>query len=329
MKRVLTLGVVALAVLAVVAGPAGATGETGTRAPSATCWNAGDGSFGLTGFLTAAANARGPIVRERASDDKPNEVPHSPAAGPNFEATVPIYFHVISPDGVDGQRAPLAIQEQVDVMNATFGGLRAAPTTGFAFTLAGVDRTDNAAWFNAGDCRRARMKKALHSGGADAPQHLHDSGYGFLGWAYFPTTYDAKAVHRRHRHRLRLDAGRATRTPTGTTSARRPTHEAGHWLGLYHTFQGGCNDYGDYVDDTPAELVADVRLPRGPGHVPGAGPRPDPQLHGLLVRLLLHAVHAGSGHAHAGSVAVPYRRFRRPQIRREGPARVRPPRSPG
>jgi Pregnancy-associated plasma protein-A len=181
-----------------------------------------------------------------------------------------VYVHVINKGtGIANGDVPAsAITSQINVLNAAYA------STGWSFNLVSTDRTTNATWFNACDAaaNEKKLKTALRQGTADDLNlYTCNPGGGLLGWATFPNSYTSSP---------KMDGvvilyssfpgGASAPYNLGDTA----THEIGHWMGLYHTFQGGCSGTGDSVSDTPAEADAAFGCPAGQDTCSGAGADP-------------------------------------------------------
>ncbi|EEH56350.1 uncharacterized protein MICPUCDRAFT_5964, partial [Micromonas pusilla CCMP1545] len=188
---------------------------------------------------------------------------------------VPVLFHVVH-DGHDGYVAEDRLRAQVEVLNNAFRGATHqhdglvnvnAADTGVSFHFHGATYHDvagatgeTAGWFR-DDCSTGfgelRIKRALAT---DVRRVLNvytcEPDGGVLGWIQaFPDEYPEED----ERHGVFLlhstiPGGDATPYNLGDTL----THEVGHYLGLYHTFQGGCHalwetERGDAVYDTPPQ----------------------------------------------------------------------------
>jgi hypothetical protein len=170
-----------------------------------------------------------------------------------------VYFHVIRRGtGVsNGDITSTMINNQINVLNSAFG------QWGWQFNLVTVTRTTNSTWFTGcySSTTENQMKNALRQGTADDLNiySCSPSG-GILGYATFPSGY-ASAPKRDGVVLLysSLPGGTAAPYNEGDTG----THEVGHWMGLYHTFQGGCGGSGDGVGDTPAEKSPAYGCPTG------------------------------------------------------------------
>jgi hypothetical protein len=164
---------------------------------------------------------------------------------------IPVYFHVITrSNGRGGTVSDTQIAEQIDVLNNSFENV-------FEFIYMGKTTTRNDSYYGAsiGTGAERRMKSALRQGGADALNiYTSAPGGGVLGWATFPDGVKSSSgvINSNDGIVIRFDT-----LPRGTLSPYNEgdtgVHEVGHWLGLFHTFQGGCGAQGDRVGDTASE----------------------------------------------------------------------------
>lgn len=187
-------------------------------------------------------------------DANGGEVPLAPR-------TFNVYFHVIKNTAGAGTVTTAQIQSQINVLNAAY-----APT-GFSFNLVSIDTTVNNTWYTAGPGTTAQtqMKNALRVGGkADLNIYANNIGGGLLGYATFPSSY---AGNPKDDGVVLLNASLPGGTAAPYNLGDTGTHEVGHWVGLFHTFQGGCSrsasSGGDLVSDTPAERSPAYGCPTG------------------------------------------------------------------
>lgn len=160
---------------------------------------------------------------------------------------IDVYFHVITDSDGNGGPRDSQIDRQIRVLNGAFN------QWGWVFNLVAVDYSANDAWYTAGYGSREEreLKSALRQGSADDLNlYANNMGGGLLGWATFPSSYQGQPdMDGVMLLTDSLPGGDAAPYNRGDTA----THEVGHWMGLYHTFQGGCSKNNDYVADTPAE----------------------------------------------------------------------------
>jgi hypothetical protein len=232
-----------------------------TPTPNAEAVSARGGSSGLDTRGITAAEQR--VIERRTSKALAARTGSSAASTQLLaRVRVPVHFHVMRDRLGRGNVTRWQMTRQIDVLNQSYASTR------FRFRLSSIDRFRNTKWHH--DRQSATYRARTRKGGARA-LNIWLVDFAYLGIATFPWDYRQRGgIDGIRVHYDSLPGGRITNFNLGETA----THEAGHWFGLYHTFQGGCTQLNDEVSDTPAQATPTSGCPAGRDSCTSAGMDP-------------------------------------------------------
>lgn len=246
-------------------------------------------------LLQSNPNMMGGERFENSIAKKISEIQKELEANPNraLQFTIPVVVHVIhngEPIGVGANISDAQVLSQIQVLNEDFR--RIIGTRGFntnpvgadvevEFCLAqktpdgcitnGIDRVDMSAistsWggSGAGSNTNTILKPSTIW---DPSKYMNMWSVNFsdgtlLGFAQFPGgPANTDGVVSNYTYFGSNDADGVS-IPGAFNLGRTMTHEVGHYLGLFHTFQGGCSGGGDLCADTPAVDAPNFGCPTG------------------------------------------------------------------
>lgn len=214
------------------------------------------------------------LAAEYARFERIDQFAPANQAEANAPRIIPVVFHVVHMYGSENI-SKAQILDQMRILNEDFKKLNADTTNidptfksvaadcNIEFRLAQIDPngncTDGIVRVYSPLCENARDNvKAVSYWNSQkylnvwVVKSIESSSGGegtVLGFAQFPgpfgggTSTDGVVV--------RADYIGSIGSGSPSYKGRTLTHEIGHWLGLFHTFQGGCNINGDQVSDTP------------------------------------------------------------------------------
>lgn len=254
-----------LAAFALLLGAGPPTQALAGTAPEAGCGQHSDARIrpGAPGVQDPNDLAPGQVAeRERELIARLEERAKSGKALTFATVTVPTVVHVISEDATRGGGSvpDSMIQQQIQVLNDAYSGATGGAETAFAFELVEINRVVNPAWYPIvyESTAEFEMKSALRQGGMETLNiYTGDLSDSLLGWATYPQA-ESHPTDGVVLFAESLPGGTAGIYGEGDTA----THEIGHWLNLYHTFEDGCAG-GDQVADTPAEATSASNCPVG------------------------------------------------------------------